>query len=73
MEYEIILPEVIGDEWHNIGIDFHPQTITGVIRGEDRDKTIIDLKKYCLSLDNRFLKSYKIIKKEDKTIIKITV
>ena len=73
MEYEIILPEVIGDEWHNIGIDFHTQTITGVIRGEDKDKTIIDLKKYCLSLDNRFLKSYKIIKKEDKTIIKITV
>ena len=73
MEYEIILPEIICDEWHNIGIDFAPQTITGVIRGEDMDKTIIDLKKYCLSLDNRFLKNYKIIKKEDKTIIQITV
>jgi hypothetical protein len=21
MEYEIILPEIIGDEWHNIGIE----------------------------------------------------
>ena len=73
MEYEIILPEINGDDWHNIGIDFAPQTITGVIRGENVDKTIIDLKKYCLSLDNRYLKEYKIIKKEDKTIIQITV
>ena len=73
MEYEITLPEVIGSEWHNIGIDFGPQTITGVIKGENFDKTIIDLKKYCLSLDNRYLKNYQIIKDEDKTIIKITV
>lgn len=73
MDYEIILPEIIGEEWHNIGIDFGPQTITGVIKGEQVDKTIIDLKKYCLSLDNRYLKKYKIIKKEDKTIIQITV
>jgi hypothetical protein len=73
MEYEIILPEVIGEEWHNIGIDFAPQTITGVIKGEQIDKTIIDLKKYCLSLDNRFLKSYKIIREKDKTILRITV
>lgn len=73
MEYEIILPEVIGSEWHNVGIDFAPQTITGVVKGENVDKTIIDLKKYCLSLDNRYLKNYKIIKEKDKTIIRITV
>lgn len=73
MEYEIILPEVINDEWHNVGIDFGPQTITGVIKGENIDKTIIDLKRYCLSLDNRFLRSYKIIREQDKTIIRITV
>lgn len=73
MEYEIILPETIDDKWHNVGIDFAPQTITGVIKGENVDKTIIDLKKYCLSLDNRYLKNYKIIKEKDKTIIRVTV
>ena len=32
MEYQIILPETIGDEWINVGIDFVPQIITGVIK-----------------------------------------
>lgn len=73
MEYKIILPEVINEKWSNIGIDFAPQTITGVIKGENIDKTIIDLKKYAISLDNRYLKNYKIIKEVDKTILEITV
>jgi hypothetical protein len=73
MEYQIILPEPIGDEWQNIGIDFAPQTITGYLKGENIDKTIISLKKYAMSLDNRYLKDYKIIKEIDKTIIQITV
>jgi hypothetical protein len=73
MEYEIILPEIIGDEWCNIGIDFEPQAITGNKKTENIDKTIIDLKKYALLLDNRYLKKYKIIKDVDKTIIKVTV
>ena len=44
MEYQIILPESIGDEWQNIGIDFEPQSITGNIKGENIDKPIINLK-----------------------------
>ena len=73
MEYQIILPETIGDEWQNIGIDFAPQSITGNIKGENVDKPIIDLKKYAISLDNRYLKEYKIIKEKAQTIIKIMV
>ena len=73
MEYQIILPEVIGDEWQNVGIDFEPQLITGNIKGEDIDKPIISLKKYAISLDNRYLKEYKIIKEETKTILKLIV
>ena len=73
MEYQIILPEPIGDEWQNIGIDFAPQAITGNVKGENVEKTIISLKKYAMSLDNRYLKDYKIIKEIDKTIIQITV
>lgn len=73
MEYQIILPETIGDEWQNIGIDFEPQLITGNIKGENVDKPIINLKKYAISLDNRYLKEYKIIKEKAQTIIKIMV
>jgi hypothetical protein len=73
MEYQIILPEPIGDEWQNIGIDFAPQAITGNVKGENVEKTIISLKKYAMSLDNRYLKDYKIIKEETKTILNLTV
>jgi hypothetical protein len=73
MEYQIILPEIIGDEWQNIGIDFAPQSITGNIKGENIDKPIINLKKYAISLDNRYLKEYKIIKEKSQTIIKLKV
>ena len=73
MEYQIILPEIIGDEWQNIGIDFEPQSITGNIKGENIDKPIISLKKYAIYLDNRYLKDYKIIKEETKTILKLIV
>jgi hypothetical protein len=73
MEYQIILPEIIGDEWQNIGIDFEPQTITGVIKGENIDRPIINLKKYAISLDNRYLKNYNIVKEKNQTIINILV
>jgi hypothetical protein len=73
MEYQIILPEPIGDEWQNIGIDFAPQAITGNVKGENVEKTIISLKKYAMSLDNRYLKDYKIIKEETKTILNLIV
>jgi hypothetical protein len=73
MEYQIILPEIIGDEWQNIGIDFEPQSITGVIKGENIDRPIISLKKYAIYLDNRYLKNYNIVKEKNQTIINILV
>ena len=73
MEYQIILPEPIGDEWQNIGIDFAPQAITGNVRGENVDKTIISLKKYAMYLDNRYVKQYQIIKEKNQTIVQVTV
>ena len=73
MEYQIILPEPIGDEWQNIGIDFAPQAITGNVRGEKGDRTIISLKKYAISLDNRYVKQYQIIKEKNQTIVQVTV
>ena len=73
MEYQIILPEPIGDEWQNIGIDFAPQAITGNVRGENVDRTIISLKKYAMSLDNRYVKQYQIIKEKNQTIVQVTV
>jgi hypothetical protein len=73
MEYQIILPEPIGDEWQNIGIDFAPQAITGNVRGENVDKTIISLKKYAMFLDNRYVKQYQIIKEKNQTIVQVTV
>lgn len=73
MEYQIILPESIGDEWQNIEIDFEPQSITGNIKGENIDKPIIDLKKYAIYLDNRYLKEYTIIKEKTQTIINIEI
>ena len=41
--------------------------------GETIDKQIINLKKYAIYLDNRYLKDYKIIKEETKTILKLVV
>ena len=73
MEYQIILPEIIDDEWQNVGIDFEHQSITGNIKGENFDKPIINLKKYAIYLDNRYLKDYKIIKEETKTILNLIV
>ena len=63
MEYQIILPEIIGDEWQNIGIDFGPQMITGVIKGENIDKPIINLKNYAIYLANNPKELEKIKKK----------
>ena len=34
---------------------------------------IINLKKYAISLDNRYIKDYKIIKEETKTILKLII
>ena len=70
MKYEIHIPIVIPNEYFNLGIDFAPMTITGARKG-GVDETLIDLKALCISLDNRYLKNYKIIRRGDKTIIEL--
>jgi hypothetical protein len=45
----------------------------GFINGENIDRPIINLKKYAISLDNRYLKNYNIVKEKNQTIINILV
>jgi len=71
MKYEIHIPISIPMDYFNLGIDFAPMTITGVRKGMNKDETLIDLRKLCISLDNRFLKSYKIHRNETTTVIEI--
>ncbi len=71
MKYEIHIPIAIPNDYFNLGIDFAPMTVTGVRKGGNVDETLIDLKKLCISLDNRYLKKYKIIRFETHTIIEI--
>jgi hypothetical protein len=61
MEYIIILPcEFDLGEWFNIGIDFWPQHITANHR-ETRDEVIlINLKRFAINLDNRYIREYKV-------------
>jgi hypothetical protein len=73
MKYEIYIPIEIPEDYFNIGIDFSPMTITGVKRGSNVDETLINLKQLCISLDNRYLKSYKILRNEGMTVIEIDV
>ena len=71
MKYEIHIPIPIPNDYFNLGIDFAPMTVTGVRKGNNKDDILIDLKKLCISLDNRFLKSYKIFRHETHTIIEV--
>jgi len=71
VKYEIHIPIAIPNDYFNLGIDFAPMTITGARKGSNVDETLIDLKKLCISLDNRYLKDYKIFRSETHTIIEI--
>jgi len=71
MKYEIHIPIVIPEDYFNLGIDFAPMVITGVKKGNDKEDVLIDLKALCISLDNRYLKNYKIHKNETVTVIEI--
>ncbi len=73
MKYEIHIPIVIPEDYFNIGIDFAPMHITGCKKGNNTDEVLIDLKKLCISLDNRYLKNYKIFRNESMTVIEIDV
>lgn len=71
MKYEIQIPIAIPIDYFNLGIDFAPMTITGVRKGMNIDETLIDLKKLGVSLDNRYIKNYKIFRNETYTVIEI--
>lgn len=70
MKYEIHIPIAIPNDYFNLGIDFAPMTITGAKKGGN-DETLIDLRALCISLDNRYIKNYKIHKNETVTVIEI--
>ena len=71
MKYEIHIPIAIPNDYFNLGIDFAPMHITGYRKGEKQEDVLIDLKKLCISLDNRYLKDYKIHRNETITVIEI--
>lgn len=61
MEYTIFLPCKFDlGEWYNIGIDFWPQVITAINRKSGEEQIILDLNRFAIRLDNRYLKEYKI-------------
>lgn len=71
MKYEIHIPIPIPMDYFNLGIDFAPMYLTGCKKGVNKDEVLIDLKKLCISLDNRYLKQYKIFRNETHTIIEV--
>ena len=71
MKYEIRIPIPIPNDYFNLGIDFAPMVVTGVRKGGNVDEILIDLKKLCISLDNRYLKGYRIFRSETHTIIEV--
>ena len=71
MKYEIHIPIAIPNEYWNLGIDFAPMHITGYKKRSQKEDILIDLKKLCISLDNRYLKDYKIFRHEMHTIIEV--
>ena len=71
MQYEVVIPIGIEDNYFNIGIDFWLQHITATNKVTNRDEVIINLKVIGIQLDNRLIKDYKIVKEKSYTIIKI--
>ena len=71
MQYEIVIPIGIEDNYFNIGIDFWLQHITATNKLLNRDEVIVNLKAMGIQLDNRLIKDYKIVKEKSYTIIKI--
>ena len=71
MQYEVVIPIGIEDNYFNIGIDFWLQHITATNKVTNRDEVIINLKAMGIQLDNRLIKDYKIVKEKSYTIIKI--
>ena len=71
MQYEVVIPIGIEDNYFNIGIDFWLQHITATNKVTNRDEVIINLKTIGIQLDNRLIKDYKIVRETTYMIIKI--
>lgn len=75
MEYSIHLPcEFDLRDWINIGIDFHPQWVTGNHKHTKSEEVLVRLGAFAIELDNRYIKEYRIEQTETGWIeIKIIV
>ena len=74
MQYEIVIPIEIKDNYYNFGIDFWLQQLTATNKETNKDEVIVSLKKLGLSLDNKIIKDYTIVKQKNYiTIQMITI
>ena len=64
MQYEIVIPIEITDNYYNFGIDFWTQQITATNKVINKDEVIVNLKQLGLRLDNKIIKNYNIVKQK---------
>jgi hypothetical protein len=64
MQYEIVIPIEIKDNYYNFGIDFWTQQITATNKVINKDEVIVNLKALGLRLDNKVIKNYNIVKQK---------
>jgi len=65
VQYEIVIPIEITDNYYNFGIDFWLQQLTATNKETNKDEVIVSLKKLGLSLDNKIIKDYTIVKQKN--------
>ena len=64
MQYEIVIPIEIKDNYYNFGIDFWTQQITATNKVINKDEVIVNLKRLGIRLDNKIIKNYNIVKQK---------
>ncbi len=73
MKYEIVIPIEVTDNYYNFGIDFWLQHITATNKVINKDEVIVSLKKLGLSLDNKIIKDYTIVKQKNYITIQMII
>ena len=73
MQYEIVIPIEITDNYYNFGIDFWLQQLTATNKETNKDEVIVSLKKLGLSLDNKIIKDYTIVKQKNYITIQMII
>ena len=68
MQYEIVIPIEIKDNYYNFGIDFWTQQITATNKVINKDEVIVNLKGLGLRLDNKIIKNYNIVKQDSMKV-----